>query len=170
MSWHHVVAPAFEGAFETAFAPAFEGGSQTRHPERHSRRQARRQARSGIPLKCLAPAAPLSGDCTGDRAPAVRPDPAPPTIGVTGSGLTLVIGGKEKGRRAARSIPSPHGCTLRRAARCEALPAHWCGPKRSGLFAGLALGSACQDRKSTRLNSSHLVISYAVFCLKKKKN
>src|SRR5205807_3205755 len=26
----------------------------------------------------------------------------------------------------------------------------------------------CQDRKSTRLNSSHLVISYAVFCLKKK--
>src|SRR5256885_12369004 len=28
---------------------------------------------------------------------------------------------------------------------------------------------ARQDRKSTRLNSSHLVISYAVFCLKKKK-
>src|SRR5256885_5524305 len=28
---------------------------------------------------------------------------------------------------------------------------------------------ALQDRKSTRLNSSHLVISYAVFCLKKKK-
>src|SRR5256885_12520613 len=29
---------------------------------------------------------------------------------------------------------------------------------------------AALDRKSTRLNSSHLVISYAVFCLKKKKN
>src|SRR5205807_4626181 len=29
---------------------------------------------------------------------------------------------------------------------------------------------ALLDRKSTRLNSSHLVISYAVFCLKKKKN
>src|SRR5256885_13199133 len=28
---------------------------------------------------------------------------------------------------------------------------------------------AVEDRKSTRLNSSHLVISYAVFCLKKKK-
>src|SRR5438034_8512474 len=27
-----------------------------------------------------------------------------------------------------------------------------------------------RDRKSTRLNSSHTVISYAVFCLKKKKN
>src|SRR5207249_10160959 len=27
----------------------------------------------------------------------------------------------------------------------------------------------CEDRKSTRLNSSHVSISYAVFCLKKKK-
>src|SRR5256885_10986854 len=31
------------------------------------------------------------------------------------------------------------------------------------------LGPQGEDRKSTRLNSSHLVISYAVFCLKKKK-
>src|SRR2546426_6819482 len=31
-------------------------------------------------------------------------------------------------------------------------------------------GVEITDRKSTRLNSSHLVISYAVFCLKKKKN
>src|SRR2546426_5736841 len=30
-------------------------------------------------------------------------------------------------------------------------------------------GAVVADRKSTRLNSSHLVISYAVFCLKKKK-
>src|SRR5438876_7858608 len=29
--------------------------------------------------------------------------------------------------------------------------------------------SGCEDRKSTRLNSSHPSISYAVFCLKKKK-
>src|SRR5256885_11927277 len=41
-------------------------------------------------------------------------------------------------------------------------------------FVALAPGSAVDlahlvDRKSTRLNSSHLVISYAVFCLKKKK-
>src|SRR5256885_3109259 len=33
-----------------------------------------------------------------------------------------------------------------------------------------AADHARADRKSTRLNSSHLVISYAVFCLKKKKN
>src|SRR2546426_8130240 len=36
------------------------------------------------------------------------------------------------------------------------------------LAIGLVL--ATTDRKSTRLNSSHLVISYAVFCLKKKKD
>src|SRR5256885_12065007 len=47
---------------------------------------------------------------------------------------------------------SPHNNRRRRrrAAGCCALPAR-------------------EDRKSTRLNSSHLVISYAVFCLKKKK-
>src|SRR5258708_11028676 len=32
-----------------------------------------------------------------------------------------------------------------------------------------AVFAATQDRKSTRLNSSHQIISYAVFCLKKKK-
>src|SRR5207302_10657626 len=30
------------------------------------------------------------------------------------------------------------------------------------------VGVSCEDRKSTRLNSSHVKISYAVFCLKKK--
>src|SRR5688500_19973238 len=35
--------------------------------------------------------------------------------------------------------------------------------------AELMRGRDREDRKSTRLNSSHLVISYAVFCLKKKK-
>src|SRR5258708_16813608 len=35
---------------------------------------------------------------------------------------------------------------------------------------GVAGGVLRQDRKSTRLNSSHQIISYAVFCLKKKKN
>src|SRR5690554_7489204 len=39
-----------------------------------------------------------------------------------------------------------------------------------GFFAQLsAINRACIDRKSTRLNSSHVRISYAVFCLKKKK-
>src|ERR1039457_7430997 len=37
-----------------------------------------------------------------------------------------------------------------------------------GLSRGTWRPMACGDRKSTRLNSSHLVISYAVFCLKTK--
>src|ERR1039457_6644413 len=44
-------------------------------------------------------------------------------------------------------------------------------PLRDGWSAALRRGRAgpsSPDRKSTRLNSSHLVISYAVFCLKKK--
>src|SRR4051812_49897600 len=35
---------------------------------------------------------------------------------------------------------------------------------------GIATSRGGSDRKSTRLNSSHMSISYAVFCLKKKKN
>src|SRR5256885_5545850 len=49
----------------------------------------------------------------------------------------------------------------------------WC--TATGTAKRLALLTAADaaaqgDRKSTRLNSSHLVISYAVFCLKKKKS
>src|SRR5256885_12299192 len=44
------------------------------------------------------------------------------------------------------------------------LPLSW--DRRHALFVA---GTWQLDRKSTRLNSSHLVISYAVFCLKKKK-
>src|SRR3712207_8082264 len=46
-------------------------------------------------------------------------------------------------------------------ARCEL-------PLTQGELAGLA-GTSRADRKSTRLNSSHANISYAVFCLTKKK-
>src|SRR5437588_2903045 len=39
---------------------------------------------------------------------------------------------------------------------------------KAAAFVGTFQGHVFQDRKSTRLNSSHTVISYAVFCLKKK--
>src|SRR5438552_18307815 len=42
-----------------------------------------------------------------------------------------------------------------------------CAPE--GNYEPARLRSAGGDRKSTRLNSSHQIISYAVFCLKKKK-
>src|SRR3712207_7568645 len=41
---------------------------------------------------------------------------------------------------------------------------------KTGLPQLPAVVKACEDRKSTRLNSSHANISYAVFCLKKKKH
>src|SRR3989454_7370959 len=41
--------------------------------------------------------------------------------------------------------------------------------RHPGLGRGDDDGAHRRDRKSTRLNSSHLVISYAVFCLKKKR-
>src|SRR5215475_15684081 len=43
------------------------------------------------------------------------------------------------------------------------------GARRDGLADLLAAIQDSTDRKSTRLNSSHVKISYAVFCLKKKK-
>src|SRR5215211_8593306 len=42
-------------------------------------------------------------------------------------------------------------------------------PRRPHAARGRARSRSRRDRKSTRLNSSHTVISYAVFCLKKKK-
>src|SRR5690242_20962636 len=42
--------------------------------------------------------------------------------------------------------------------------------KRAASPAPGARGDRARDRKSTRLNSSHMSISYAVFCLKKKTN
>src|SRR5690349_24542165 len=43
------------------------------------------------------------------------------------------------------------------------------GRRLGGLVVDGGAGQVGQDRKSTRLNSSHVEISYAVFCLKKKK-
>src|SRR5258708_10223262 len=43
-------------------------------------------------------------------------------------------------------------------------------PGRRGRGVILFVSHNCRDRKSTRLNSSHQIISYAVFCLKKKTN
>src|SRR3712207_7265411 len=53
---------------------------------------------------------------------------------------------------------------LRRSA--EGLPA----ASRLGVVSPTYVPDIVQDRKSTRLNSSHANISYAVFCLKKKKH
>src|SRR2546430_12317600 len=45
-----------------------------------------------------------------------------------------------------------------------------CARRELGEEAGVSATELVRDRKSTRLNSSHSQISYAVFCLKKKSN
>src|SRR5699024_12167428 len=56
-------------------------------------------------------------------------------------------------------------------------PPHWCSPPAHPLAEAMttmhrttqpSTSAGTRDRKSTRLNSSHVSISYAVFCLKKK--
>src|SRR5256885_10872401 len=71
-------------------------------------------------------------------------------------------------RRPPRSTLFPYTTLFRSA---PARGGRRSGDRRAGRHAaGLEPGRAVPgDRKSTRLNSSHLVISYAVFCLKKKK-
>src|SRR5437899_6163565 len=72
-------------------------------------------------------------------------------------------------RRPPRSTLFPY-TTLFRSTKSRSMMRRLPSPARTSRFAS-AVPSAPQptDRKSTRLNSSHLGISYAVFCLKKKK-
>src|SRR5258708_20063773 len=70
-------------------------------------------------------------------------------------------------RRPPRSTLFPYTTLFRSnvgvvVARSASIPAN-------GLLAVPPDGTRPPDRKSTRLNSSHQIISYAVFCLKKKK-
>src|SRR2546426_2555651 len=70
-------------------------------------------------------------------------------------------------RRPPRSTLFPYTTLF----RSDALPPHALHAQPLSLRIDGATGAGtCDepDRKSTRLNSSHLVISYAVFCLKKK--
>src|SRR5256885_17241337 len=67
-------------------------------------------------------------------------------------------------RRPPRSTLFPYTTLFRSAVYV----AFWYGCIRLVLYVWRKIGPLRGDRKSTRLNSSHLVISYAVFCLKKK--
>src|SRR5438477_6152420 len=77
-------------------------------------------------------------------------------------------------RRPPRSTLFPY-TTLFRSELCDAGLAELATPIRPSSWPGRKCARAARahlrpgDRKSTRLNSSHMSISYAVFCLKKKK-
>src|SRR5260221_1919989 len=68
-------------------------------------------------------------------------------------------------RRPPRSTLFPYTTLFRSPDRRVPVGSRHGGPSR----APARSEAHAQDRKSTRLNSSHTVISYAVFCLKKKK-
>src|SRR5436190_17858670 len=74
-------------------------------------------------------------------------------------------------RRPPRSTLFPYTTLFRSVAASDVhLPARRVGPEQpQRLVSGQLVRREGVDRKSTRLNSSHTVISYAVFCLKKKK-
>src|SRR2546422_11432976 len=69
-------------------------------------------------------------------------------------------------RRPPRSTLFPYTTLFRSSCTSSPQPFKPCGIG-GGVFDGML---NIPDRKSTRLNSSHGYISYAVFCLKKKKN
>src|SRR5207249_12172768 len=95
------------------------------------------------------------------------PPPPPPPCPTLFPYTTLFRSRAPRDRRgdrggARRSRPSP-----RRPARAARRSA----PRETGAVRARSRSPSCaRDRKSTRLNSSHVSISYAVFCLKKKKN
>src|SRR2546426_4772565 len=79
-------------------------------------------------------------------------------------------------RRPPRSTLFPYTTLFRSHGRPDR-PRGWRGlrsdegrPRVDDARLGGGVQSQRRDRKSTRLNSSHLVISYAVFCLKKKRS
>src|SRR5256885_12797029 len=87
---------------------------------------------------------------------------------------------KSKVNMTATRAPLGQGEVMREPPGLEAKWAHrtrsggvslrQCRRRPPGAGGTIAVGRSVADRKSTRLNSSHLVISYAVFCLKKKKD
>src|SRR5215467_15098400 len=72
-------------------------------------------------------------------------------------------------RRPPRSTLFPYTTLFRSRRPVRCLPRTRCAARLRRLRRGHQRHADRRDRKSTRLNSSHLVISYAVFCLKKKK-
>src|SRR5256885_3057202 len=102
-------------------------------------------------------------------------DTPPPEIYPLSLHDALPICGGE--RRAApprgegpRQGGPPEGARNHRTGRAQRMGATQARPTQCGSAATRCdCAGSREDRKSTRLNSSHLVISYAVFCLKKKK-
>src|SRR5439155_26699105 len=81
---------------------------------------------------------------------------------------------RERGARSCARSHRQHRDRILAARRRRISPWQGLRPcsrlRPAGRGTDWSLGCPDIDRKSTRLNSSHVAISYAVFCLKKKKN
>src|SRR5688572_30867286 len=98
------------------------------------------------------------------------PDPFSPTKNVTGVVNSSASSDATTGTVHGNPLPSCDRCRRSAERYTHGSYSGWGAPMR-GKVRWERLGSeeAERDRKSTRLNSTHSQISYAVFCLKKKK-
>src|SRR5256885_9298844 len=134
------------------------------------------------------PAQPLAGHCTGvapprsiesslpARAGACRPPPAPPNRRsrphMSANQPTSASHNQLDTKAQAWSalFEEPMSDLVKRYTSSVFFDKRLWQADITGSLAHAEMLAAQGDRKSTRLNSSHLVISYAVFCLKKKKD
>src|SRR5258708_31934666 len=86
--------------------------------------------------------------------------------GQAGGGSGSVFGGLGGGQQHGTDLPYMPGGPRNSAGHPTGNPS---GDPAWGAVPALDSVFGTEDRKSTRLNSSHQIISYAVFCLKKKK-
>src|SRR6266540_5559289 len=134
------------------------GGTGVRPRRGGLRLRARRVRSRAVGVGLRAPGGSGGGDGGGGR----RGEDGPPRGGAVGRAL--------HDGAARRRVAKLDRLQERRRDR-QPVPPPWGEPQlpRPRERRGVERRIAARDRKSTRLNSSHITISYAVFCLKKKK-
>src|SRR5947207_7343083 len=111
----------------------------------------------------------------GSKPKAQAPPPPPPPPKPVTATLSASPASIERGQSSTLtwSTENSDDVTLEGVGKVDASGSKSVSPTQSTNYRLVAKGPGGTqeaDRKSTRLNSSHTVISYAVFCLKKKRN
>src|SRR6266540_4092114 len=143
------------------------GVPQTRRPAPMRPLRQNRTGAGELPVLPGSPSAPLRIRDRGRRRSGESPIPRGPCRPL----------GTRSARRGSRQLGHPHSVAGGRAQHPDRHPTGRHAISPTGRLPGRPGPSRCRvepaglpgDRKSTRLNSSHITISYAVFCLKKKK-
>src|SRR6476620_63798 len=162
----HDALPIFSSPTRRTCRPGSAQCSRTTTPSRSEEHTSELQSRQYLVCRLLLekkkhvlperrPTALINGMVGLIRANTRVTEPAPSTF------FFLMI------RRPPRSTLFPYTTLLRSR---HPVPSAWPAPGPSPSRGWRAARPGRQDRKSTRLNSSHATISYAVLCLKTKKN